>query len=115
MDTIQKSIWWEGSSKEELLTFPDAAVQDVGYQLHRLQQEKEPEDWKPLQNLGKGITGVYEIRVWQAKTTFRVAYATKFRGYVVVLHCFGKKTQTTTKADKDIIVDRYKSAKEKIK
>ena len=61
MTTILKPIWWEGASKAELLAFPIDALQDAGYQLHRLLVGNEPQDWKPLKNLGKGITGVYEV------------------------------------------------------
>lgn len=115
MTTTLKPIWWEGSSKAELLAFPEDAVQDAGYQLHRLQEGNEPQDWKPLKSLGKGITGVYEIRIWEDSTTFRIAYVTKFKGSVTVLHCWQKTTQATTQADKATIVSRYKEAKERLK
>ena len=110
-----KSIWWEGLSKNELLSFPPAAIQEAGYQLHRLQEGNDPQDWKPLNNLGKGITGVYEIRLWEDATTFRVAYVTKFSRYVTVLHCWQKTTQATAPIDKKVIVSRYKTAKERLK
>jgi phage-related protein len=74
-----------------------------------------PQDWKALTGLGKGISGVYEIRVWESKTTYRVAYVTKFNSYVTVLHCWQKTTQATSKVDKDIIVERYKLAKARLK
>jgi len=108
-------IYWEGSSKGELLAFPATAQQDAGYQLHRLQTGNDPQDWKPLKNLGKGIVGVYEIRIWEDSATFRVAYVTKFSGYITVLHCWQKTTQATAQADKDVIVSRYKDAKERLK
>ncbi len=113
--TTLKPIWWEGSSKSELLAFPENAIQDAGYQLHRLQAGNEPQDWKPLNNLGKGITGVYEVRIWEDDATFRIAYVTKFGGYVAVLHCWQKTTQATATADKELIVSRFKSAKETLK
>jgi phage-related protein len=114
MTTELKPIYWAGASKSELLAFSADALQDAGYQLHRLQKGNTPQDWKPLTGLGKGITGVYEIRIWESKTTYRVAYVTKFKGYVTVLHCWQKTTQTTSKVDKDIIINRYKSAKERL-
>jgi phage-related protein len=36
-------------------------------------------------------------------------YVAKFSEAVYVLHCFKKKTNTTSKNDKDIAADRYKS------
>ncbi len=107
-----KPIYWAGNSKAELLKFSRNALQDAGYQLHRLQTGNEPQDWKPLSNLGKGITGVYELRIWDDSATYRVAYVTKFKDTVVVLHCWQKTTQATAKSDKERIVNRYKSAKE---
>ncbi len=86
-----KSIHWIGSAKEELLGFSKDTIKSAGYQLHRLQQGNEPMDWKPLNNLGKGITGVFEIRVWEDKATFRIAVVTKTTNVVTVLHCWHKK------------------------
>jgi phage-related protein len=69
MTTELKSIYWSGASKAELLQFPEDALQDAGYQLHLLQKGNTPQDWKPLTGLGKGISGVYEIRIWESKKT----------------------------------------------
>jgi len=110
-----KLIWWEGSSKDELLAFPRDAIQDAGYQLHRLQEGQEPQDWKLLKNLGKGITGVHEIRLSEDTAIFRVAYVRKSGNYVTVLHCWQKTSQATAKVDEDIIVRRYRDARDGIK
>lgn len=115
MERILKPIWWIGQSKDELLSFPKDAVQDAGYQLHRLQEGNEPQDWKSLTGLGKGITGVYEIRIRQDDAIFRVAYVTKFNDYITVLHCWQKTTQVTAISNKAIIVKRYRDAKESLK
>ena len=114
MTKTLKPIYWEGSSKSDLLAFPDDAKQAAGYQLHRLQEGNEPLDWKSLKNLGEGITGVYEIRVWSNEGTYRVACVTKLKGSITVLHCWQKTTQATTKRDKTIVVDRYKEAKKRL-
>jgi phage-related protein len=107
-----KSIHWIGSAKEELLDFPKEAIKSAGYQLHRLQIGNEPMDWKSLNNLGKDITGVFEIRIWEDKSTFRIAAVTKTTNVVTVLHCWHKKTQTIAKHNKNMIVTRYKEAKD---
>ena len=52
-----KPIYWEGTSKSDLMAFPEDAKQAAGYQLHRLQEGNEPLDWKPLKNLRKGSQG----------------------------------------------------------
>ncbi len=110
-----KPIYWAGNSKSELLNFTPNALQDAGYQLHRLQTGNQPQDWQPLSNLGKGVAGVYELRICDDSATFRVAYVTKFKDTVAVLHCWQKTTQATEKRDKEVTVNRYKSAKEALK
>lgn len=110
----EKDIWWEGSSLDDLRQFPDDVKHAMGFQLHRVQSGDMPEDWKILKNLGKGITSVYEIRVSIEKNIFRTAYVAKFGDVVAVLHCWQKKTQTTSKTDLDIIAARYRSAKESL-
>jgi len=111
MDDL-KDIWSAGSSKEDLKAFPTDAKHHVGYQLHVVQSGEMPDDWKPLKNLGKGITGVYEIRIAVQNNIYRTAYVAKFSKVVAVLHCWQKKTTQTSQADKDLIVARYRSAKE---
>lgn len=67
----------------------------------------------PLNGLGKGITGVREIRVEIDANVFRSAYVTKFGDSVVVLRCWCKKSQKTSESDKKLIVERYKLARER--
>lgn len=94
------------------MLFPQSVRHDVGYQLHLVQTGEMPQDWKPLNNLGKGVSGVYEIRVSEDGNIFRTAYVAKFGNTVAVLHCWQKKTQATSDKDKELIVKRFKSAKE---
>lgn len=111
MDEL-KNISWEGSSFEDLKRFPPEARSGMGYQLHLVQAGEMPDDWKALGNLGKGVTGVYEIRLSVEHNIYRTAYVAKFEEYVVVLHCWQKKTQAISDSDKAIIVKRYREAKE---
>ena len=113
MERIPVSIYWVGASKRELMAFPEAARQDAGYQLHRLQTGQVPQDWKPLKGLGRGVSGVHEIRIWQDSATFRIAYVMKFDSYITVLHCWQKTTQATEKITKTVIVRRYREAQER--
>jgi phage-related protein len=54
-------------------------------------------------------TGTRELRISDAKGIFRVMYVAKFEEAVYVLHCFQKKTQATSKQDKDIATARYRA------
>jgi phage-related protein len=112
VDTL-KRIFWEGASKADLLAFPRDAKKSVGYQLHRLQGGNTPKDWKALNKLGRGIAGVYEIRVWAGDGAYRAAYVTKFGSCITVLHCWQKDTQVTADRDKALIVTRYRNAKKR--
>jgi phage-related protein len=103
-------IDWEGTSRSDLLSFPADAQQNAGFQLGRLQQGLDPTDWRPLTNLGKGISGVKEIRIWASDGTYRVAYIARFNNTISVLHSFEKKTQQTSKTDIALIIKRYKDA-----
>ncbi|MEE8056949.1 MAG: type II toxin-antitoxin system RelE/ParE family toxin [Pseudomonadales bacterium] len=103
-------IDWESTSYDDLMLFPTDAKQSAGFQLGRLQQGLEPTDWKPLNNLGKGVTGVKEIRIWEVSGGYRVAYTAKFRDAITVFHSFKKTTQQTSKKDIELIVKRYRVA-----
>ena len=74
------------------------------YQLHRLQNGLDPEDWKPFKNIG---TGVREIRISDEGNAFRVMYVTKFLEKIYVLHAFQKKSQKTRPKDIEIAKTRY--------
>lgn len=104
---LEKEIRWIGSSYDDLLDFPSGARREAGFQLGRVQWGLEPDDWKPFDELGKGVR---EIRVRDDSNAFRVVYVAKFEEAIYVLHCFQKKTQATTKHDKDIASARYRAA-----
>jgi len=108
-----KSLYFEGSSLEDLRELPKEARRALGFQLERLQAGYEPKNWKTLSKLSKGITGVREIRVEIETNIYRSAYVTKLGERIVVLHCWNKKTNKTASSDIKLIEDRYKSAKAK--
>ena len=56
----EKAIYWVGTSYKDLLAFPDEAKREAGYQLHRVQNGFDPENWKPFQTVGSGVK---EIRI----------------------------------------------------
>jgi len=95
-----------GDALDALRSFPLQARRAAGFQVDRVQRGLEPEDWKPLMTVGKGVK---EIRIRDEAGTFRVVYVAKLEDAVYVLHCFQKKTQRTSKADIDLAHDRYKA------
>ena len=93
-----KPIVWLGTALEDLRRFPESARSRAGYQLRRIQDGLEPNDWKPMPHVG---TGVREIRI-RIGRQLRVFYVTRFAEAIYVLHAFEKKTQRTAKADLDL-------------
>jgi phage-related protein len=88
-----------------LRAFPRAARREAGYQLDQIQHGRDPDDWKSMNAIGRGVR---EIRIRDAAGAFRVLYVAKFEDAVYVLHCFQKKTQKTSKADLNLAAQRYR-------
>jgi len=99
-----KPVEFLGDSLKCLRDFPADARQDAGWQLELLQRGKQPSDFKPMPDIGKGVE---EIRVWDDAGTFRVIYTARLADAVYVLHAFQKKTQTTAKRDIEIAKARF--------
>jgi phage-related protein len=100
-----KPVFWMGSSKGDLIAFPDEVRREIGYQLEHVQEGMDPDDWKPMPTVGAGVR---EIRVRESSGAFRCIYlATRPEG-VYVLHCFQKKTQKTRQRDLDLAHKRFK-------
>jgi len=55
-----KPVEFRGSALEDLRTFPLVARREAGFQLDQVQQGGEPDDWKPMPTIGKGVR---EIRI----------------------------------------------------
>ncbi|MGA2832217.1 MAG: type II toxin-antitoxin system RelE/ParE family toxin [Terracidiphilus sp.] len=99
-----KVVRFLGDSKKVMRDFPKDARQNAGRQLVKVQKGKEPDDFKPMSSVGKGVE---EIRVWEESGTFRVIYVAKFAEAVYVLHAFQKKTQETSKRDIETARQRF--------
>ncbi len=102
----EKQIRWVGSAYDDLLAFPKDARREAGFQLGKVQAGLEPTDWKPFEAVGAGTR---EIRLRDASGAYRVMYVAKFEEAIYVLHCFQKKTQTTSKQDRAIAEARYRA------
>ena len=99
---------FRGSAQDDLRRFPVLAKREAGHQLDQVQNGLEPDDWKPMPNIGAGVR---EIRIRDLAGAFRVIYVAKFASAVYVLHCFQKKTDKTSKADIDLAIKRYRDLK----
>jgi len=76
--------------------FPEEARHDLGYQLDKVQRGDQPDDFKPMPSIGKGVE---EIRVSETSGAYRVIYLARRAEAVYVLHAFQKKTQATSRKD----------------
>lgn len=99
-----KPVHFVGSSREDLRDFPADAREAAGHQLFKVQQGKEPDDWKPIPTVGMGVN---EIRVREESGAYRVLYVAKFEEAVYILHALEKRTQKTPKSDIDLAKSRY--------
>ena len=102
---ILKPIVFLGDSLARLREFPDDARQDMGRELTRVQEGREPLDWKPMLAVGKGVR---EIRVSDRAGEFRTLYVAQFADAIFVLHAFQKKSQKTPTRDINLAAARYK-------
>lgn len=95
---------WVGTSRDDVRRFPQTARHAAGVQLLQVQMGYDPDNWKPMPNVGAGVK---EIRI-HAEGAFRVIYVAKFPDAVYVLHAFQKKTQKTSKQDIELMRQRLK-------
>ena len=105
----EKPIDWRGSSLRDIKDddiFTPNARREAGHQLSQVQAGLDPDHWKPFNDVGAGTK---EIIIDLDDGWFRVMYVAKFPEAVYVLHCFKKKTNTTSKQDKEIAATRYKA------
>ena len=99
-----KLLRFLGDSLTCLREFPEDAKHDAGYQLDKVQRGEQPDDFKPMPSIGKGVE---EIRVRDDSGTFRVIYTARLANAVYVLHAFQKKTQATAKRDVELAKKRF--------
>jgi phage-related protein len=90
---------------EELRAFPLTARREAGHQLDQVQNGREPDDWKPMTAVGRGVK---EIRIRDEAGAFRVLFVANFADAIYVLHCFQKKTEKISKADVELAARRYR-------
>jgi phage-related protein len=105
MSAAEKDIVWMGDSLDVLQSFPKIVRADLGGDLRRLQIGEMPLDSKPMKTLGAGVR---ELRARDRNNQVRTMYVARKGTEIVVLHCFIKKSRTTSKTD-------IRTAKERLK
>jgi phage-related protein len=108
-----RPVVWVGSSKSDLVSFPEDVKDAIGYALYITQRGDKHTDAKPLK--GFRGAGVLEIVEDHFGDTYRVVYAVRLPGRIYVLHAFQKKSKSgtkTAKMDINLIKSRLKRAEE---
>ena len=100
-----KPVAWLGTALADLRAFPADARRDAGFELRRVQQGLDPDDWKPMSSIGSGVR---EIRI-HTGVEHRVLYIATFAEAVYVLHAFEKRTRKTPKHDRQLAQDRLRA------
>ena len=100
-----KPLVWLGSARRDIRAFPPDARRRSGFQLHKVQQGLDPDNWKPMTSIGPGVR---EIRI-QTDLAHRVFYVSTFEESVYVLHAFEKKTRKTPAHHVTLARGRYRA------
>jgi phage-related protein len=108
----ERPLLWIGSSKKNLLEFPEEVVDAMGMALSVAQFG----GIHPAAKLWKGDgSGVIEVVEDFNRATYRAVYTVRFAKAIYVLHCFQKKSPSgikTAQHDVDLIGKRLKDARE---
>lgn len=110
-DLAPKPLFWIGSSRKDLRSFPNEVKLTMGFALWQAQLGDIHSDVKPLK--GFGGAGTLEVVEDYDGNTYRAVYTVKFAGVVYVLHAFQKKSKTGKKTplhEIDLIRKRLKRA-----
>lgn len=108
-----RDLFWVGSSREDLRTFPEEVKDSIGFALRAAQRGSKHSTAKPL--LGFGSAGVLEIVEDFDGSTYWAVYAVKLKHGIYALHAFQKKSTQgikTPKREIDLIRARLKAAED---
>jgi phage-related protein len=101
----EKPLAWLGTARRDIRAFPADARRRCGFQLRKVQQGLDPDDWKVMASVGPGVR---EIRI-RTEVAHRVFYVATFEEAVFVLHAFEKRTPKTAVHDVRLARDRYRA------
>jgi phage-related protein len=106
----EKPVLWIGSSREDLLGFPEAVKNGIGLALEVAQFGGKHASAKPWKGEGSGVLEVVED---YRGDTYRAVYTVRFVQAIYVLHAFQKKSThgiATPQRDRDLIKRRLRTA-----
>lgn len=89
-----KPVHWIGSTKKDVLDFPDDVRSEVGYTLYLAQMGDKSLNAIPM--VGFGSAKVLEVVIDDTGDAYRAVYTVKFPRAVYVLHAFQKKSKRGT-------------------
>ena len=101
----------EGDSKDVLRSFPEAVMQNFGFELWQLQQGERPRNYRPLPSVA---SGVFELRDQDEGGWYRVVYLSRINDVIYVLHCFEKKNLQMPGKDFQTSRQRLKAVKARL-
>lgn len=107
----EKPLYWVGSSKRDLLAFPEQVKDEIGLALSVAQFGGKHPNAKPWKGEG---TGVFEVVEDHRGDTYRAVYTVRFQGAIYVLHAFQKKSPSgirTARTDSELIAQRLRMAR----
>jgi phage-related protein len=105
-------VYWLGSSKRDLLAFPEPVKDDIGAALSVAQFGGKHPNAKPRKGEG---AGVFEVVEFHKGDTYRAVYTVRFSTAVYVLHAFQKKSPSgirTARTDVELIAQRLGMARQ---
>jgi phage-related protein len=108
----EKPLFWIGSSKRDLLAFPESIKDDIGIALSVAQFGAKHPHAKPWKGEGAGL---FEVVEDYRGDTFRAVYTVRFSTAVYVLHAFQKKSPSgvrTARTDAELVTRRLNLARQ---
>ena len=108
----EQPLYWVGSTKRDLLGFPEAVKDGIGTALSVAQFGGKHPAAKAWKGAGSGVLEGVEDH---DGNTFRAVYTVRFRYAVYVPHCFQKKSRRgaqTPKPDVELVSQRLRLARQ---
>jgi len=108
----ERPLDWIGSSKRDLLVFPEPVKDEIGNALGLAQFGGKHPKSKPWKGQGSGI---FEVVEDYDGDTYRAVYTVRFREVVYVLHAFQKKSPRgvrTARTDVELVARRLRTAQQ---
>ena len=100
-----RKLNWLGDTKEIVRAFPESARLTIGHDLYLIEQSEQPNNWKPMTTVGRGVR---ELRAKDSGNIFRTIYVVKKTTGIWILHAFAKKSQKTAQKDINLAKQRLK-------